>query len=94
MKTVRYRSGRGIIRWGLLSAYYYLESGTSLTANEVNQLFTIEDLFDRIQEAIDSHAALLRVTYNRDLGYPENIYIDQIENAVDEEVTYTVSNFQ
>ena len=79
---------------GTISGAFYSPSGTSLTAYEITRLFTIEDLFDRIQEAIDSRVALLQVTYNRDYGYPESIYIDRLENAVDEEVTYSVSNFQ
>ena len=53
---------------------------------------TIKKLFDYIDQDIQRHAAVLRVTYEPTLGYPIEIVSDPIANAVDDEVTYTVSN--
>jgi hypothetical protein len=53
---------------------------------------TIKKLFDVIDQDIARHAAVLRVTYDATLGYPSLIVSDPIANAVDDEVTYTVTN--
>jgi hypothetical protein len=53
---------------------------------------TIKKLFDIIDQDIARHAAVLRVTYDATLGYPSEIVSDPVANAVDDEVTYTVSN--
>ncbi len=53
---------------------------------------TIKKLFDYIDQDIARHAAVLRVRYDPTLGYPIEIVSDPVANAVDDEVTYTVSN--
>lgn len=53
---------------------------------------TIKKLFDFIDQEIARPAAVLQVTYDPSLGYPAKIVADPIANAVDDEVTYTVSN--
>lgn len=73
---------------------YYTPSGTVLANEDLESLFTIEELFDLIQEAIDSKVARLDVVYNKDYGYPEDIYIDWDEHMADEEIRYVVLDFQ
>jgi hypothetical protein len=51
-----------------------------------------QQLFDIIDQDIQRNAAVLQVTYHPSLGYPTKIISDPIANAVDDEVTYTVSN--
>ena len=62
-----------------------------------NELFqgadSIEDLFAAVQDAIDQRVDKLQVEYDPSFGYPKLISIDPIENAVDEERGYTVSDF-
>ena len=53
---------------------------------------TIKKLFDIIDEDIARHAPVIRVTYDPTLGYPAEIVSDPIANAIDDEVTYTVTN--
>jgi Family of unknown function (DUF6174) len=53
---------------------------------------TIKKLFDFIDQTIARPAAVLHVTYDPTLGYPTEIVADPIANAVDDEVTYTVTN--
>jgi uncharacterized protein DUF6174 len=53
---------------------------------------TIKKLFDFIDQEIARPAAVLQVTYDATLGYPTKIVADPIANAVDDEITYTVSN--
>lgn len=53
---------------------------------------TITKLFDIIEQDINRPAAVLQVTYEPEFGYPTKIVSDPIANAVDDEVTYTVSD--
>ena len=50
---------------------------------------TIEKLFSKLNDKADK----ITVEYNKQYGYPESIYIDYIEKAVDDEISFTVSNF-
>lgn len=52
---------------------------------------TIDDLFDRIEEAIRDEAAALSVSYDPDLGYPTEIIIDFDYGAEQDEVTIDAS---
>jgi len=47
---------------------------------------TIDDLFDRIEEAVRDEAAALSVSYDPDLGYPTEIIIDYDYGAEHDEV--------
>ncbi len=50
---------------------------------------TIEKLFNKLDEKADK----ITVEYNAEQGYPQSIYIDYIEQAADDEISFTVSNF-
>jgi hypothetical protein len=52
---------------------------------------TVEGLFDLVEEA-DADAHSLEVDYHPQLGYPTSVSIDWIENAVDDEISYSVSS--
>ncbi|MDZ7720909.1 MAG: DUF6174 domain-containing protein [Balneolaceae bacterium] len=54
---------------------------------------TISELFDIIKDAREK-ADKLKVEYNQQLGYPTLIDIDYIKEAVDDEVTYKIDNFE
>jgi hypothetical protein len=54
----------------------------------------IPELFDLIREAIARDAYSLDVTYDSEYGYPLQINIDYIGNAVDDELNVSVSEFQ
>ncbi|MEO8450281.1 MAG: DUF6174 domain-containing protein [Gemmatimonadota bacterium] len=54
----------------------------------------VEGLFATVATAIQQPAASLTVTYNRDHGYPEQVSIDWIKNAADDEVAYAVTHFR
>jgi hypothetical protein len=53
---------------------------------------TVEALFAKVDDAIESDAAQLEVRYDPALGYPQEIAIDFIELAIDDEVTYRASD--
>ena len=46
---------------------------------------TVEELFDAIENALENDAHELEVTYDVELGYPDYIYIDRIEMAIDDD---------
>jgi hypothetical protein len=53
---------------------------------------TVPELFDIVAENAD--AADMVVAWDALLGFPTSISIDRIENAIDDEVGYTVTDFQ
>ena len=52
---------------------------------------SIEDLFNRLQQAIDGDAHAMNVRYHPEMGYPETAYVDYDEWIADEE--WGFSNF-
>jgi hypothetical protein len=54
---------------------------------------TIPDLFDIIQDAIDTKADAITVTYDEKYGYPMDVYIDYDFGIADEEYSMTVDYF-
>ncbi|GAB5520816.1 MAG: hypothetical protein RhofKO_30670 [Rhodothermales bacterium] len=53
---------------------------------------TIDDLFTIVKDALRESADDLDVDYDPTYGYPTSISIDYLEDAVDDEVGYTVTN--
>ena len=55
---------------------------------------TVDDLFSIIVDAIARNAVELDVTYDGGLGYPLSISIDYDRNVIDDEIFYTVEDFE
>jgi hypothetical protein len=53
---------------------------------------TIDDLFDEIQEAIDG-ADQIEASYDEDRGYPIHVFMDWITNAIDDEMSFQVTDY-
>lgn len=68
-------------------------SGTSVDPQYADLFTPVPGLFDLIEEAIRRDAAGLAVRYNAAYGYPESIQIDWVAGAVDDEVSYRISDF-
>jgi hypothetical protein len=83
-----------VVKAGNISEAFYTPSGTYLSGDELAQLYTIKELFDLVQEAINSNVAVLKVTYNSTYGFPEAIYIDRDERIADEEIGHYVTDFR
>ena len=80
------------VRDGLVEERTYV-SGVSVDP-QFSDLFTsVPGLFDLIGEAIRRDAAGLAVRYNPEFGYPESIQIDWMAGAIDDEVSYHVTDF-
>lgn len=81
-----------VVRGGQVDTRHYA-SGAPVDP-QYDQLFTsVPGLFELIQHAVDLPAAALAVRYNGELGYPESIQIDWVAGAVDDEVSYRITEF-
>lgn len=67
--------------------------GSAGPVPDFNQL-TLDDLFNTVENAINSGAAEVRVEYDAQFGYPTSIFIDQDRRIADEEVFLSASNLQ
>jgi type II secretory ATPase GspE/PulE/Tfp pilus assembly ATPase PilB-like protein len=65
-----------------------------LAADRKSEAMPMEGLFKIIQDAIQRKASSLKVTYNKQYGYPLTIAIDYNSMIADEEAYWTISNFK
>lgn len=72
----------------------YVADGKPATNSTFQRVDTVEELFGIIQQAIDTKADEIYVSFDANLGYPVEIRLDPKKDAVDEELTYTVSNLK
>jgi hypothetical protein len=54
---------------------------------------TIDELFEKLEKATDE-ADEMKGSYDAERGFPKLISIDYHKNAIDDEVSYVVGNFQ
>ncbi len=54
-------------------------------------VYTVEGLFQLVEDAYARGAARVEVTYHPDLGYPTRVFIDDDARAVDEELGIEVT---
>jgi len=80
------------VRNGVVSERKYA-SGISVDPQYSDLFTSVPGLFDLIDEAIRRDAAGLAVRYNGSFGYPESIQIDWVAGAVDDEVSYHITDF-
>ena len=71
-----------------------VSSGDTLSATDLaaSGYRTVDDLFQVVLDALAGHAASVHVTYDPVLGYPREIAIDYIDEAVDDEQTFQAAN--
>jgi hypothetical protein len=73
--------------------------GTPVPADDVQLEFfssyaTIDRLFSELKTNLDGAADEVTVTYDPTYGYPAQVNIDMIKEAIDDELYLTVSNFE
>ncbi len=69
-------------------------NGEPVAGALIGNFYTVNDLFDVVQDAIDGGAHQLSLTYDPDLHYPISIVIDYDEQAVDEELALTAGQLK
>ncbi len=88
--TLRYKLS---VRSGVLVAGINLTTNRSLTSRD---LFTygktIEQLFNSIDNGINTKANSITINYDTTLGYPNSIYIDPNNAFIGDEFKFTLSN--
>ena len=70
------------------------QTGESVDPAFLERYTTINKLFQIITEAEAKGAAKLEVQYNPDLGFPTNTFIDYIARAADDEIGFSVEEFE
>lgn len=55
---------------------------------------SIEAIFSTVDAALNGEADKIEVEYNSEYGFPQSANIDYIEEAIDDELTFTVSDFE
>ena len=85
------------VRNGAAVSVTYL-SGGAVTGGKFDNADTIEDLFTMLKNAyagkgeFEKKVDTVNVTYNSQMGYPADFYIDVSQTIADEEQGYTVTN--
>lgn len=79
---------------GVVTHAFFAEGGEEVPPDQLGQVPTIDDLFAWIVEATNTGAHEITATYDDELGYPRQVFIDRIENAIDDELSFEVSNLR
>lgn len=87
LRAVRIR-----VEEGTVVSAVFADDGTPIQT-PLAEVPTIPDLFDEIEAAIAARADRMDVTYDEGYGYPVDVSIDFIEQAVDDEMFFQVSEF-
>lgn len=82
------------VRNGEVTSATFADTGEPLPDRLAYNDLSVNDLFDTIEQAIANNAAEVNVEYDAETGIPLSIGIDQLEFAVDDEVSFSISNFR
>jgi hypothetical protein len=75
-------------REGVAAQIEHADTGEAVDKAKFELYYTVAELFDYIQAAIDKKAHSIKVVYDDELGYPTSVEIDYIENAMDDEMRF------
>ncbi|HEX6748584.1 MAG TPA: DUF6174 domain-containing protein [Longimicrobium sp.] len=87
------RAMRVTVSGGEVASRVWADDGQPVPASLAAGLGTVEDLFAKIQDAIDRDAAELQATYST-LGVPRRVEIDYSRNVADEEFGWSMTEFE
>lgn len=79
---------------GKIASATFADTGEPLPADTDFNKLTVNDLFKQVGEVLSSGAERVDVKYDPKYGFPTSIYIDRSSQIADEEVGFTISNFQ
>ena len=82
------------VQGGVATSISNANSGEEVERKYLANYDTLGKLFDVIQHAIDANADEISVKYNLNYSYPTNISIDYDLDGIDDEVGYTISDFE
>jgi len=78
------------VRRGVIVSVIDVDTGELLDRGAFARYRTIEQLFGFILEARDSGAARINATYDKNLGYPYEVFVDYHPSIIDEEMGFRV----
>ncbi len=83
------RPVRVVVQDGQPVEYHYVDDPSEpVEVEAIAHIDTVEELFARVEHALDEDADQLDVDYDAELGYPRSIAIDYRETWADDEVSY------
>lgn len=65
----------------------YVTDGEPLDAEQLSSFLSVSGLFERIRDAVTS-GAVVEADFDPARGYPREVFIDPVADAVDDEVVY------
>jgi len=77
------------VRDGAVVSAHRVSDGAAV---DIRYVPTVDDIFDRIRDALKAKHGNIVLEFNDSLGYPARASLDPIVNAVDDEVDYTISS--
>jgi hypothetical protein len=84
------RQVRVVVQDGEPVDYEYVDDPSEpVEVDAIDHIDTVEELFDRVEYALDEDAHKLDVDYDSELGYPRSIAIDYKTTTADDEVSYS-----
>ena len=81
------------VRGNLVVGIHYVSDDQSLPPDLAVLYRDVDGLFRVIHDAISARAASVNATYDPTLGYPADVFIDNIKNAADDEFGFHVVSF-
>jgi hypothetical protein len=76
------------VREGVAAQMAYANTGEAVDKAKFELYYTVAQMFNYIQTAIDKKAHSIKVVYDDELGYPTSVEIDYIKNAMDDEMRF------
>ncbi len=75
------------------------QDGTAVAESDPSYTYfvevaTLDRLFEKLASSLNGGADEVLVTYDTQYGFPTSISIDQIKEAIDDEIAYQVENFE
>jgi Family of unknown function (DUF6174) len=83
-----------VVRDGTRISATVIETGEPVDDNVIEYYFTVTEMFDFIEDAIDRKAHTIDVEYDATYGFPRHVSIDYSLNIADEEMGYETSGLQ
>lgn len=78
---------------GSVESGVHVFSGDSLTPAELAEQLTLADFFDVVEDALNRRVAGVTVSYDRDTGHVQHLYIDYNGGTTGDDVEYFMSDY-
>jgi hypothetical protein len=76
------------VEGGIIVSVHRVDSGEAVEASQWGEIPTVDGMFDLVQELVSGGADAVRVVYDPELGYPAEVHVDYLRQAIDDEVSY------